>query len=804
MSCVTKLLKQYEFLTEKEANNLVSELRELKKQHAQAHQSREYLVKEGMENFSKSVRKAVDSEINNTLVKYKALKHVFQEGFAGDYGEGLYSLFVGTTRNVQGTPDVANLASSEFVRTRDWFLNEVYKNGKKALFDDPESSLAIFKEVRSRGREGYKPHADPLIVEAGDLVTKLNNRMLSRRQNKGSTIEQNVDYVFKQIWDSDKIASNKKQFVESMLPRIKPITSKKAPTPPTIKSGESAEAFKVREKEYAAALKKYDSGKISDTRVFLEEMAENAEAIDFNRTGMSFGRRVIEFVDDDAAWNTNQEWGYGDMLSGLAEGIKAHSKKYALESVFGNDPVKTVNDIRETILKVAPKKSNLAPLSGVGNAKLDDASKALNFFLGSGSMKGRGVVQGGFEAVHKAKVLTSLSKLGSSTFAAANDLSATVISLNTYYGTNPFESTLTAVKNWITSIPPSVQKEVAESLTVSMPSFLTEPFDLITNRIEPGLNSKAVAGLMTLNGTTSLTRMNRASVAASASYFLRRNLISGKNLDRLKLAGFDDLDIKNLSKMAKEFGDTDLQPGHIEDLPADYFESMGGNPVKYQQSLADKLSVHYNEVTNSGSPVPGAREQVAMQRFRPQDDPIRLASELMFQFRGTLMKSGSVFARMLRANDPKGRLLSRDNMGAMATYTLYSALVAYTIDTLKNYVNKNVWPEEVGVGDIRKSLVNSGAAGIWGDFLGGEYYSYGKGVADTLTGPIVGTMSDLGRGIYNADSGEKAMENLYNWGKRQIPGQNLWMIQAFKARFIEESSYKTVKKKKSNGAGRRR
>lgn len=759
MSCVTRLLKEFDFLDEATADRLVKELEVLQAERAEAATSYGYLRKEGMENFSRTVKVSVKNQLEDTQKMYSAMKHVFQDGFRGDRVEGLQSLLTGTGANVKGsTFNVEGLATNEYVDLSNWFMGELRKDNLITVLQDPNKQKEIFMEVYNRTEPGiYKKNSDPDIVKIGDMVTKLNNRMLSRRQTAGSTIEGTKGYVFKRMYDADKIYTDKQKFVETMSEWVEP----------------------------------WKGATNDDVVAFLNDFADKLGGSDFEGSTWSWGARKIVFKDAESAFNANKEWGYGDLASGFVAGITSHSKSMALESVFGSDPVKNISKLKEAIKKVDPK----AQFKIKQATSTDSVTDALNYFLGNGRVKGNGIGQKTYEGIMVAKSLMALKSLGGAAFSAAKDLSSSVMQLNTYYGTNPIEDTANLMFAWLKTLEPGKANEVAEALSVSMPQLLHEPFEGLSGRYEPGRLSKAVNIFMTVNGTTPLTRSNRAAASMVNQWYFTKALdnpaTKGKKL--FKAIGLDDTDVANLQKIHKDSGEPHFLPSILREYVGD-LDNKGMDSQKYLLELHQKVGSFFSKSTaDEASPLPGARENIIMQRHRQQDDPFRIAGELLGHWKGTLLKSGRGMAKMLRSNDPQGRLVSGSNIGHLATYSLYAATTGYMIDALREYVTKGKEPE-FNEKSLLKAFINSGAGGVYLDALLGEYHEYGRSMPEAVAGPLLSMTGDAMK--------IRDVEQLFKFGKRNMPLRNLWLYQAFNAHILEESYYKTPRKKKKSSRRR--
>lgn len=89
-----------------------------------------------------------------------------------------------------------------------------------------------------------------------------------------------------------------------------------------------------------------------------------------------------------------------------------------------------------------------------------------------------------------------------------------------------------------------------------------------------------------------------------------------------------------------------------------------------------------------------------------------------------------------------------------------------------------------------QALMQGGGFGIFGDFLGSETSRTGGGMAETLTGPVVGLGADLTRAVMSnaarVAEGKDPMlgRDLVNLGRRYTPGASLWQTRLAMDRLV--------------------
>lgn len=158
-------------------------------------------------------------------------------------------------------------------------------------------------------------------------------------------------------------------------------------------------------------------------------------------------------------------------------------------------------------------------------------------------------------------------------------------------------------------------------------------------------------------------------------------------------------------------------------------------------------------------------------------------------FGGELLRSGVMFksfgvalilthgARMMRLGAANR---AKYAAGLFITTTLLGGLAMQ----LKE-ISKGRTPEDMNNPEFwARAAVQGGGFGIFGDFVQASQNRFGGGFAETLAGPVAGTVGDVlrvgGKMIGDAADPEKDVNpnDALNLGKNFVPGQSLWYARA--------------------------
>jgi hypothetical protein len=144
----------------------------------------------------------------------------------------------------------------------------------------------------------------------------------------------------------------------------------------------------------------------------------------------------------------------------------------------------------------------------------------------------------------------------------------------------------------------------------------------------------------------------------------------------------------------------------------------------------------------------------------------------MWQFKGfPVAFTQLVLGRALQGYSPDERLLQARNLGTLMAGLLVMGYVSMTAkDFLRGYTPRD--PEKPKT--WLAALMQSGGAGIYGDFLFAQANRFGNGPLETIAGPTAGTAASIINLATRARDGEAKAADAFNIALQNTPFLSLW------------------------------
>jgi hypothetical protein len=750
MACLDEIKQQFPDLKDKEARRLVEELDTLKAQYrnniGEYNKKAKKLVEEG--KLSKLLE--LKAKVNNIVAKKRNLDHILQEGFLRDRGEGLLSLFEGTSRKVKGKfQTVEGIYNASLAR----FIGVLDRSLKGADFDaefrSGQFDGEVINEYFNRSKPDYKPSKIKAVRDMADIIEKLNKYMIQTQQDVGSTIIFNPKHVIQQVHSPDKILADPNVWADFLMPRLN-----------WMESFGTIDAEKVRAE--------------------LLDMADDMESVGHHGATFMGGKRQLDFKDGFAFKEYNDAYGSGNLYEGIRRGINTAAKKTALTAIFGNNPTRQFRELKETLKDITPEESKA----------IEKAQNALDFFSGKGnnfkdpkSWGARAYKIG--QGIKTAKVFNLLGQVG---FTSMNDVVSAMMVFRTDSGDTLLKSYTDSITGALGSIKGD-RVEIGEAALIHIDSQSREIFESFGSSTteKPGIVSKLMNGYMWLNGATPVTNATRRSVMDGTMYrFTKAVQDTGSEINKFLLdqIGLKDSEIEILRGIA---GEKEIDLWKLESLDID---------SKVKTNIMNKVGAYFNDRVRAGSPVASAKQQRQMFRHLHKDDPVRVTAEVLGQFAGTALRTAHNFAEFIRANNSDGKLAMKNfnEVQAVGQAVFFFTITGLGIQKAKEFIQGKE-KEELTMGSVMSAAVESGGAGLWADLA---LHGFTRpGMSRTVSPGLQiwdGLMTKARKAAdgdvdFNAGSFSDTVEFI----KRNTLPRNLWLQKAVENHIIKEGSYRSTR-----------
>jgi hypothetical protein len=192
---------------------------------------------------------------------------------------------------------------------------------------------------------------------------------------------------------------------------------------------------------------------------------------------------------------------------------------------------------------------------------------------------------------------------------------------------------------------------------------------------------------------------------------------------------------------------------------------------EFKDDLRTKFSAYLTDSADTAIPTPGARERAIMNQGLPRGTVGGEAIRLVMQLKGfpiTYITKGM------------SRQFANGGMVGLAKMMVGTTMMGYLANAMKD-VLKGREPQDVFGEDytlntqtLTRAFVQGGGAGIYGDFLFGEFNRYGQSPLQTFAGPTLGTAEDILKLYAKFRDGDDASAAAVSLAVRNTPFINLF------------------------------
>ena len=733
----------------------------------------------------------------NRLINAKRYAEIKQRlnQFGDDAPEALEALMVGSLKfRNQGRVSVDGNGHAIMVDNAGVLLHELQKRDLVELFRSGDLDQDVYKELF----DGFGSSGNNKAREIAEAVQKVQKRLLRRKNRAGANIRELANYVVRQRHDPmlmrDAGYDEWKAFI---LPRLDLEKTFKNLAPNQTEEDFLRGAYDalVSGNHQKTTALYGDDGKVDPLTAFKgpSNLAKKLSA-----------ERVLHFADGKASHEYANRFSRMSLSESVLAGITHDAQTIALMETFGTNP----RAMFDRIIK------DLEDASVGDTAKLDRIKKKKrtleNQFLElDGSTRARGAGRPVFFGVDFAgiaaswRMIQNMSKLGFATISSVSDIATKAHFIHKNTGRSLFESYRISMSDIFKNMSAAQQKETGYLLGVGVENFLGDVHARFgSNDSGPGKIAKAHQLFFKLNGmqwwnNAQKTGVARLLAADLANYANRpfsaipeatqRNLAT-YGIGEREWGLFRGLDMKAAD------GRDYLSPSVVEQLTPERLDPIlrANNPgVKdikglreaYLDELRTKLGNYYQDSADIAIPTPGARERAIMNQGTPRGTPLGEAIRMIMQLKGfpiTYVTKG--LSRQYYASEAGGRsgMMGIAQMMLGTTAMGYVAMAAK--DIAKGREPRDVLDQDTAINfkTLESAFLQGGGAGIYGDFIFGEYNKYGQSFTQTLAGPTFGSVDDVARIWSSAMNGElgDAGEKALKFGIRNTPFINLFYTKA--------------------------
>lgn len=799
--CISAIREVDESLTDNEIDQLVTELQRRQKVllatgeamniHEAAMKAADQIGKE--HELAAALVKRQEAE---NLIKFNDIKRNIETNWANDVVSGIKGWLMGTNKKGAGGRDSVKAAQQG--------LKNKYKAGfeadlirgdlKDAWFNpDPAFHFEVAQVIRALSGDSPLPPVSAEAAKLGQVMHKWNEISRLNTNKAGGYIGRLSDFMFTQSHDPLRIRMNGgadgAAWKEYMLKNLDWARMGFDPT-------DVAGAMKFMDKELVRIL----SGS------FEKEGAGVATGLPANLASKVSAERVFHFTDAKAAFEYNQTFGKNDFRGAFLSGLERSAQNTGLLQKMGTNPEhmleRVIKDQRDRLMKDGNADA-VKELSD-SHATFEGMLKNLDGRINAVGNHQMAVLGASVRAVENFKLggmlLSQLSDIpiygamaraqGQSLIGAMMERLGGVFSGRRDLETRAFSSSLGVFFDHFTNVLHGQRA---------------------TEGDVPGALAKANAIFMRLTGgpwwqdsarvTAGLSVGHHAAVMAEADFAS----LPAKYRSHLESYGIDEARWNVMREHGLKQGPDGrryLVPENMKGIPDAALTELVKleSPRAFEHAREDLESKLFNMYADS----------IGYMALEPDANTRRLINgntvrgtwngefrRSLFQFKSfTFAYIQKVMGTLLEA-DTMGQGASnffhgKGDMAGLAGLIAASTAFGYVSMTLKELV-KGREPravEEHPGKILAASLAQGGGLGIYGDFLFGEANRYGGGVTQTLLGPAVGDVAQLGQMTNEALKGESKAADWVRFAYGHVP--NLWYTKTAMDNLVAYKVYEAL------------
>jgi len=645
-------------------------------------------------------------------------------------------------------------------------LEDIFKSGEldelihKAMFDGADSIDPNISGAKD-------------AIEIASIIKKVQKKILLRKNRAGAMVRELVNYVVRQGHDPVLMRRyGKKQWVNYMLERDAQgnylrLSEKTFENKSALKGNKpyTDEDFMndIYDNLVTGQHEKISSGESIDPLTGLGGTANLAKKMSQSR--------IIHFRDGQSSYDYARKFTRQSLADSVTNGFLHDGQSIGLMEGLGTNPENMFKRVLQDSKKVF--KGDPKALEKFSDFSLTNQFKELD---GSTRARGSGKLYFNiidFAGINSAyRILQNMALLGGSVIASFSDIATKAAKLNAVSERGIFSSYAQSLGDLFKRHSKKDWQELALLLNVGAEHFLgTVHSRFGANDSLPGFAAKSQITYFKWNGMNWWNNAQKSGLAAILSADLAKYsnmafndipIRTKLNLQRFGIKA-EDWEIYRVMEKKAVDGRDYMVPTGVDSVDSNIIAQAALREAnltrkrklktvtdaeieKYKDNLKTKLSMFFSDNADSAIPTPGARERALMNSGTQRGTVLGEALRALMQLKAfpiTYVTKGMSEQYVAKQQAGKSGLFGLAQMMIGTTIMGYIAMT--TKDILKGRSPSEVYSEEEGLNTktFTRAFTQGGGAGIYGDFIFGEFNRFGRSPLETFAGPTFGTMSDI-------------------------------------------------------------
>jgi hypothetical protein len=757
--CIEEMRRAVPDLTDDEADKVITELRKARQetQATPATGPEDAAVEKAASRLLEAALIEKRNAIWNLAVRNRMLAITRQ--FGDNAREGYFSVLSGSERLKQGSR--ASAAAEQKAFAGEWLgglISDLERAGLHRLFVSDTMGRETARALWALSTPGATLDGLPQeAVRMAEIIGKYQEAARITQNRFGAWIGKLPGYVVRQSHDMYRI---REAGFEDWLAYISPRLDWARMTAEDFVGPVSPRKYLERVYDGLASGVHLDH----TPRTFDEKFRGASFAGSSNIAKRTSQERVLHFKDADAWFDYNERFGAGGMSEAVTNGLNSAARTSGLLKVLGTNP--------EANLRLAMDKTMAGIFTPEGRQSFRQSQDQVFDMLKV--VDGRAAIPGNATAARVSanlRALQSMAKLGGAVISSITDIPVYASELRYAQGKNMLAGIGEAMGALVRGRPDGERREVLSSLGVFFDSMAGEVHarfdaqDLTSSRTASWLMQK----FFKLNGLTWWTETLRSSAALSQSHYMAMQ--AGKAWDALP------------QEVQRTLTLYDIDAGKWDVIRANPVKLADGNaylvPDGLPPELAQTMRTFYIDRAHHAVIEPDARSRWWLTRGSQAGTVSGELFRFIAQFKGfpTAMiqnvvgrevygKGADSFAQALRNG--------HGEMMGLATLIAWTTLFGYGAMTAKDMLKGRNPRDPKDAGTWGAAMLQGGAMGIYGDFILGESNRFGRGMLETIAGPVPGMFSDIDKLRAALIAGDDVAANAFRTMVNNTPFANLF------------------------------
>jgi hypothetical protein len=435
--------------------------------------------------------------------------------------------------------------------------------------------------------------------------------------------------------------------------------------------------------------------------------------------------RVIHFKDADSWFNYNERFGSGALFESVVGGLLGSARDIALMRTWGTNPEAMFNKTRTQLIDAANNRGDGAEVDRLRSSRVQWEFDALTG--GKNNVPGNPTLAAWGNGL---RAIQSMAKLGGVVLSSLPDIVVRASALR-HHGIGFLEGMANGLASVFQGRGTGWTREFNDYMGIGIDGSLGHMHAQFN--ATDGFAGRA-SKLMDLFFRANLLNWWTDSMKTGVGSILARNLARNADL------GWGAIN-EDLRRSLGRFGIDEATWDHIRTKGLQ--EGEGGVKFVTAEGLdaeaSNLLRMYFVDTVNESMTIGGARERAMTTFGTTAGTPLGEAVRMVMQFKSFPI---TYLSRSVR------RELSRKgavDYGGLAALMVGTTAMGYLSMTAKELAKGRNMRDPLDPATWGAAFTQGGGAGIYGDFLLGDYNRFGGGLWETALGPTAGTLSDIGK-----------------------------------------------------------